>query len=70
MSIIFEIKTCFKHAMAVKTCTEKIIMNEKVFYLSFLQLSDLNSREYNHIKMLLKKYLTFKQLLFWKRRVN
>lgn len=56
--------------MAAKTCTEKVIMNENVSYLSFLQLSDLNSREYNHIKMLLKKYLTFKHLLFWKRRVN
>lgn len=62
MSIIFEFKTCFKHAMAAKTCTEKVIMNENVFYLSFIQLSDLNSREYNHIKMLLKKYLTFKHL--------
>lgn len=51
--------------MTAKTCIEKVIMNKNVFYLFLLQLSDLNSRKYNHIKIK-KKGLTLSISYFGK----
>lgn len=51
--------------MTAKTCIEKVIMNKNVFYLFLLQLSDLNSRVYNHIKNK-KKCLTLSISYFGK----
>lgn len=50
--------------MTAKTRIEKVIMNKNVFYLFLLQLSDLNSRKYNHIKI--KKGLTLSISYFGK----